>query len=135
MLIGKLKCNDGAPTRGRLVAGRYLVMSLGAGGTQTWSGIEVAEGEQARADLAVPPTHPVDMEWSAGPPAQVFTMVELGDYQASSTSSPSVPVQVPAGATLWACAGDGCCRYQDPGERVSCDPDPGVSPPIPQMRL
>lgn len=135
VLIGKLKCDGGAPTRGRLVDGRYVVMSLGDDGTRTWGGIEVDDGEQQRVDLAVPPSHPVELEWSAGPPAQVFTTVELGDYVASSTSSPSVPVHVPTGGTLWACAGEGCCRYQDPGERVSCDPDPGVSPPIPQVRL
>jgi len=135
VLIGKLKCEDGAPKRGRLVAGQYVVMSMGADGTQTWSGIDIADGEQERVDLAVPPSQPVEVEWAAGPPAQVFTTVALGDYQASSTGSPSLPVQVPAGATLWVCAGDGCCRYQDPGERVSCDPNPGVSPPIPQIRL
>jgi hypothetical protein len=133
VIIGKLRCHGGPATRTQLLAGTYVVSSFQDGSSTSWSGIHLAEGEHKVVNLGTPGGHPVALDWSGTAPDFQTNVVVLGNFEAV-TFKPG-PVQVPPGATLWVCAKAGCCRYDDPGERVSCDPDPAEMPPMARLRL
>lgn len=133
--VGLLRCEAGAPSRDRLTAGNYELVTSGLWGYAYWSDLRLADGEDKVFPLRRPTGRGLEVEWLSGEPSaeNLAAMVVVRTPSLRVSYHDPASVVVPPGAEVWVCSQDGCCHYDDPPAQVSCEPSPAVIPPMPEM--